>query len=109
MWFSGVLMSRGLRTHVRSILEGSIVEAAAWEARDLRVHPVLRGQHRDALPADLQPLEERLLVVVLHRVLGEDGGGQLVGVADEDEAPARVPGRGVKGQGQGGGDGAMGR
>ena len=54
------------------------------------VHAVLHVEHVHALPAELQPLEETLLVVMLLRWLREDRGGQLAGVAHEDEAAARV-------------------
>ena len=53
------------------------VEAPAGEAANGRVHAVLRREHRDTLATDLEPLEERLLVVMLHRVIREDGRGQL--------------------------------
>ena len=54
------------------------------------MHAVLHVEHVHALAAELQPLEEALLVVMLLRRLREYRGGQLAGVANEDEPPARV-------------------
>jgi hypothetical protein len=48
------------------------------------VHAVLHVEHVHALPAELQSLEEALLIVVLLRRLREYRGGQLAGVAHED-------------------------
>ena len=64
-----------LRRHlcqVRRVAKDSVVEGGAREGGDARVHAVLRLQEGDLLAAALQPLEERLLVVLLGRNLREE-------------------------------------
>mmetsp|Transcript_19758 Transcript_19758/g.64234 ORF Transcript_19758/g.64234 Transcript_19758/m.64234 type:complete len:363 (-) Transcript_19758:21-1109(-) len=77
----------------RRVPQRSVVEGGGREARDGRVHPVLRREQRHLLPSLLQPLEERLLVVVPGGRLGKDCGGELLRVAHQDQPAARIPQR----------------
>lgn len=82
---------------VRCVVERSSVESVRREERDLRVHAVLRGEQCHLVAAALQPVEERLLVVVLHGRLGKDSRRQLLGITHEDEAPTAVLERNERG------------
>ena len=62
---------------MRRVLERAGVEARGRPRGDGGVHAVLRREHPYGVLGCLQPLEQRLLVVVLDGGLGEDGGWQL--------------------------------
>lgn len=60
---------------------------------DGRVHAVLHAEHADGRAAALEALEQGSLHLHLASQLGEDGGGELLGVPDQHH-PERCVGHG---------------
>jgi hypothetical protein len=54
------------------------------EGGDARVHAVLHVQHLDRVASALQPLEQAGVVAVLRGTRRDDGGRQLLRVADQE-------------------------
>jgi hypothetical protein len=59
--------------HSRAVLEFAGVEPGRRKLPNRGVHAVLRFEQVDRVPALLEPLEQRLVVVVLRRDTGQDG------------------------------------
>lgn len=75
---------------IRSSVSARLVEEVRRPRADSRVHPVLDREHEALGPALLKPLEQGPLEQALASRGGEDGGGELLGVADEDDAAGAV-------------------
>ena len=74
----------------RRVLEPAVVELLAGKLANSRVHAVLHRQ-QERLRAELvETFEERPLKRNLLSVFGDDGGRQLLRVADQHASPGAV-------------------
>lgn len=64
-----------------------------WELGDVGVHAVLRVEQVGHVASLLEAPEQRFLIAFGRGHAGEDRGGQLLWVTDEDEAVTPVPHR----------------
>mmetsp|Transcript_56649 Transcript_56649/g.120289 ORF Transcript_56649/g.120289 Transcript_56649/m.120289 type:complete len:291 (-) Transcript_56649:1558-2430(-) len=69
-------------SHVLSVRDPAVVELAAREGADLRVHSILAVQHEERLPAPVhQPLVHRGAQAHVRRAAAHDRRGQLEGIS----------------------------